>query len=89
MLGLGNLRCRSGVLRSDLFASEDNVDRVACFGVCAEFCERWDQSSFDPNYPARPLGYFEPMIREVFDRKAYDPGVMREGKVTDLPPLAA
>jgi predicted HD phosphohydrolase len=21
-----------------------------CFDSCAEFCERWDQSSFDPDY---------------------------------------
>ncbi len=69
--------------------ARDRFKDHPCFDVCAEFCERWDQSSFDPDYPARPLDYFEPMIREVFDRKAYDPGVMREGKVAGLPPLAA
>ena len=26
-----------------------------CFDTCAKFCERWDQSSFDPDYPTKPL----------------------------------
>ena len=42
-------------------------------------CERWDQSSFDPDYPTKPLEYFEPMVREVFSRKAYDPAVIQDG----------
>ena len=35
---------------------------------CAEFCERWDQASFDPNYKTLPLSHFEPVVREVFSR---------------------
>lgn len=58
-----------------------------CFHACADFCERWDQSSFDPDYDSEPLETFEPMVREVFGRKAYDPVVIREGVVTGLPPL--
>lgn len=55
-----------------------------CFESCAEFCERWDQSSFDPDYDSQPLEHFEPMVREVFGRKAYDPEVIREGYVSPL-----
>ena len=55
-----------------------------CFDSCAEFCERWDQSSFDPDYPTEPLSRFEPILREVFGRKAYDPEVLREGFVSSL-----
>lgn len=55
-----------------------------CFDSCAEFCERWDQSSFDPAYPTEPLSRFEPMLREVFGRKAHDPAVLREGFVSSL-----
>ena len=69
--------------------ARDRFKDHPCFDACAEFCERWDQSSFDPDYFAKPLDYFEPMIREVFARKAYDPGVIREGEVTGLPPLTA
>ena len=54
------------------------------FDTCAEFCERWDQNSFDPNYPMEPLDTFEPMVREVFGRKAYSPEVIREGFVSSL-----
>lgn len=55
-----------------------------CFESCAEFCERWDQSSFDPDYDYEPLEYFEPLVAEVFARKAYDPQVIREGFVSAL-----
>lgn len=55
-----------------------------CFDSCSEFCERWDQSSFDPDYDTLPLEHFEPMVREVFSRKAYDPAVIREGYVSSL-----
>ncbi len=46
---------------------------------CVTFCERWDQSSFDPDYETKPIEHFAPMVREVFARKAYDPGVIRAG----------
>ena len=32
---------------------------------CVDFCEKWDQTSFDPDYPTQPLEYFEPMVRKV------------------------
>ena len=54
------------------------------FDDCAAFCERWDQASFDPDYDSEPLETFEPMLREVFARKAYAPAVIREGEVTAL-----
>ena len=56
---------------------------------CIDFCERWDQSSFDPDYPMDPLESFEAEVREVFARKAYDPSVQQEGVVRGLPPVAA
>ena len=36
-----------------------------------DFCEHWDQKSFDPNYKSLPLKEFEPMVREIFSRKPY------------------
>jgi predicted HD phosphohydrolase len=44
-----------------------------------DFCERWDQSSFDPDYRSPPLAHFEPMVREVFARPAWDEAVLRKG----------
>ena len=54
------------------------------FDSCAEFCERWDQSSFDPDYPMESLEVFEPMVKEVFARKAYAPDHIMEGYVSPL-----
>ncbi len=33
---------------------------------CAEFCEKYDQNSFDPEYDTLPLDAFEPALRKVF-----------------------
>ncbi len=64
--------------------ARDRFKDHPCFDTCAAFCERWDQASFDPDYPMKPLEHFEPMVREVFDRKAWDPEVIREGEVRGL-----
>ena len=55
------------------------------YRTCVDFCERWDQSSFDPGYPMQPLEHFEPLVREVFARKAYDPAVLCAGEARGLP----
>lgn len=57
-----------------------------CYDACVAFCERWDQTSFDPAYPTRPLSHFEPMVRAVFAREAWSPDVIREG--VREPPVA-
>ena len=36
------------------------------FDPTAEFCELYDQCSFDPAYEALPLSEFEPMVTRVF-----------------------
>jgi predicted HD phosphohydrolase len=48
------------------------------FDSCQRFCERYDQAAFDPSYPTRPLAHFEPMLREVFSRKPFDPAVIQQ-----------
>ena len=49
------------------------------FDDCAQFCERWDQSSFDPAYDTLPLSHFKDRVEEVFARKPYDPAVIQTG----------
>ena len=39
-----------------------------------DFCERWDQSSFDPEYESLPLEFFEPMVRRIFAREPFSAG---------------
>ena len=45
---------------------------------CWRFCERYDQAAFDPATPTQPLSHFEPMLREVFSRKPFDPAILKE-----------
>ena len=35
------------------------------------FCEQYDQNSFDPNYKSLPLEFFRPMVKKIFSRKPY------------------
>ena len=79
-----------GIFQMLYYAHHYNWDRNArdrfrdhpVFKNCEQFCERWDQSSFDPEYPMEPLDTFEPMVKEIFNRKAYDPKIIREGYVS-------
>jgi predicted HD phosphohydrolase len=36
---------------------------------CAEFCARYDQNCFDPNFESLPVEFFEPMVHRIFGRK--------------------
>ncbi len=36
-----------------------------------DFCENWDQKSFDPNFKSLPLKDFESMVKKIFSRKPY------------------
>ncbi len=81
-----------GIFQMLYYAHHYNWDRNArdrfrdhpLFKSCEDFCERWDQSSFDPEYPIEALDTFEPMVKEIFNRKAYDPKIIREGYVSSL-----
>ena len=37
------------------------------FEACAQFCEKYDQAAFDPNYDSAPLSFFEPMVMSLFE----------------------
>jgi predicted HD phosphohydrolase len=59
--------------------ARDKFKGHAYFDDCDVFCERWDQSSFDPEYPSLPVAFFADMVEAVFARTAYDPAVIRAG----------
>lgn len=44
----------------DQFRGHPNFERTA------EFCEKYDQTAFDPDYDAMPLAAFEPMVMRLF-----------------------
>jgi len=46
------------------------------FDACQIFCDEWDQQAFDPDYKSKPLDHFEPMLREVFSRKAFEVSII-------------
>ena len=46
------------------------------YQTCVDFCERYDQAAFDPDYPTPPLEHFEPALRRVFSRQPFDPEVI-------------
>ena len=56
------------------FMGEDRNARDAYvdhpyYQACVDFCHRWDQTSFDPDYDSHSLDYFEPMVRALFARE--------------------
>jgi predicted HD phosphohydrolase len=44
------------------------------YDLAERFADEWDEKAFDPDYDMLPLEHFEPMVREVFSRKAKLPG---------------
>jgi predicted HD phosphohydrolase len=68
-----------GVFQGHFFWHHFGMDRNArekfrghpMFERTAAFCEKWDQSSFDPHYPTLPLEAFAPMVRRLFARPPY------------------
>jgi predicted HD phosphohydrolase len=75
-----------GLFQQYYYGHHTGIDRHArdayrdhpWYESCVTFCERWDQTSFDPDYPSHPLEHFEPMLREVFTRRPFDPAILRE-----------
>ena len=41
------------------------------YQATVEFCEKYDQCSFDPDYKSMSLKEFEPMVRNIFARKPF------------------
>lgn len=41
------------------------------YRAAVDFCERWDQCSFDPAYDTPPLDHFEPVLRRVLTRQPF------------------
>jgi predicted HD phosphohydrolase len=51
------------------------------FDDCVEFCEKYDQNCFDPDFESLPLEFFEPMVHRVCAEPRYIDwiGALREG----------
>jgi predicted HD phosphohydrolase len=49
------------------------------FQLCIDFCDKYDQMAFDPDYDTMPLSAFEPMVRRLFARKPWGPHTKLDG----------
>ena len=49
--------------------SRDKFNDHPYYQDAIDFCEKWDQNSFDPNYESFPLDHFEPMVRRLFSKE--------------------
>jgi predicted HD phosphohydrolase len=54
--------------------ARDRFEDHEYYDACIEFCDLYDQESFDPEYESLPLEFFEPMLRQVFAEPRYLPG---------------
>ena len=69
-----------GVFQNYYYAHHIGKDRNArdrykdspYYQATVDFCEKWDQASFDPNYESYPLEYFEPMVKRIFAKPIHD-----------------
>ena len=41
------------------------------YQATVDFCEKYDQNSFDPNYKSYSLDFFKPLVEKIFSRKPY------------------
>ena len=48
--------------------ARDRLKDHKYYDACVEFCARWDQVSFDPDYDSYRLEHFEPLVRALFAR---------------------
>ena len=49
----------------------DKYKKHKYYNACIEFCDKYDQASFDPNYKHYSLDFFKPMVKKIFSRKPY------------------
>jgi predicted HD phosphohydrolase len=49
------------------------------FQLCVDFCGKYDQAAFDPDYDTMPLAAFEPMVRRLFAREPWGAHAKEDG----------
>lgn len=62
----------------DRNAREKHRDHPA-FQMCLDFCDRYDQASFDPDYDTMPLAAFAPMVHRLFAREPWGAHTKMDG----------
>ena len=49
--------------------ARDKLKHHPYYQDAVDFCEKWDQKSFDPNYESYSLEYFERKVRKLFSKE--------------------
>ena len=49
----------------------DKYKRHKYYQDTVDFCEKYDQNSFDPSYKSYSLDFFKPLVEKIFSRKPY------------------
>ena len=50
------------------------------YQATVDFCQNYDQNSFDPNYDTLPLEFFEPIVDKVFEKPRHNSAYLTEKK---------
>jgi predicted HD phosphohydrolase len=53
------------------------------FQICLDFCDRYDQASFDPGYDTMPLAAFVPTLHWLFAREPWGAHTKEDGGYAD------
>jgi predicted HD phosphohydrolase len=51
--------------------ARDRYKAEPFYNATVEFCAKYDQNCFEPEYENLPLEFFEPMVRKIFNRPAF------------------
>ena len=49
------------------------------YELCLDFCAKYDQMAFDPDYDTMPIEAFEPMVRRLFAREPWGAHAKEQG----------
>jgi predicted HD phosphohydrolase len=53
------------------------------YELCLDFCAKYDQMAFDPDYDTMPIEAFAPMVRRLFAREPWGPHAKEQGGYTE------
>jgi predicted HD phosphohydrolase len=53
------------------------------YELCLDFCAKYDQMAFDPDYETMPIEAFEPMVRRLFAREPWGAHAKEQGGYAD------
>ena len=59
-------------LSEELRNTRDQYAKEPYYQSAVDFCENWDQCSFDPDFESEDLDFFVPVIRRVFARLPFE-----------------